>query len=91
MNCFCGQAFEIQKPFESNQPSGFAQQTEKDGEDHGIELNRIPEILRLFQQTAATQPQPANMLDWFSVSLLTQKRNVPLRLLTSGKFPDTLP
>ena len=25
-------------------PSGFAKQTEKDGEDHGIELARIPEI-----------------------------------------------
>ena len=30
-------------------PSGFAKQTEKDGEDQRIELNRIREILRLFQ------------------------------------------
>ena len=34
---------------------GFAKQTEKDGEDHGIELARIPEILRLFHKTAATK------------------------------------
>ena len=34
-------------------PCGFAKQTEKDGESHGIELARIPEILRLFQLTAA--------------------------------------
>jgi hypothetical protein len=70
MNCFCGQAFEIQKPFESNQPSGFAQQTEKDGEDHGIELNRIPEILRPFSYklprlSRSQQPCPIGFLYLF--------------------------
>ena len=44
---------------------GFAKQTGKDGEDHGIELARIPEILRLFQPTAATITQPISINDWF--------------------------
>ena len=44
---------------------GFAKQTGKDGEDHGIELARIPEILRLFHPTAATITQPISINDWF--------------------------
>ena len=56
---------------------GFAKQTEKDGEDHGIELARIPEILRLFHKTAATKPQPtSNTKRRFFCTFLTQESTV---------------
>ncbi len=68
-------------------PCGFAKQTEKDGEDLGSELARIPEILRLFQLTAAKKETPNNRNDWFFVTFLTQESNVSPSLIACIPLP----
>jgi len=56
---------------------GLRSKRKKNGEDHGIELNRIPEILRPFSYILPRlKPQPINRLDWFFGTFLTQESTV---------------
>ena len=63
----------------------------KKGLEDERELARRSASKPFFNQTAAAQPQPTNRLDGFSVSLLTQKRNVSPSPVISRTQPQSPP
>jgi len=73
-------------------PCGFAKQTKKNGEDHGNERARFPEIFRSFLQTAASITQPtSNQTQVFCFSFDSKEKRPPLffHLLIHSTRPGT--